>query len=71
VTRWTLIAILALFSACAEIREAAARGRHSNFGPWDVHSQALPLDTRAPRRNEGRVAKKPPLTAATHRPRHR
>jgi hypothetical protein len=46
-----------LLLVCAEIREAAARGGYSNFGPWADHSQALPLDTRAPRPNESGVAK--------------
>jgi hypothetical protein len=67
VTKWTAVAMCGLLLVCAEIREAAARGGYSNFGPWADHSQALPLDTRAPRPNEGGVAKTPPLPAATHK----
>src|SRR6516164_4629929 len=68
VTKWTVVAVCGLLAVCAEIGEAAARGRYSNFGPWSSnHSQATEISaTRRP--NEHGAAK--PLRGANghHRP---
>jgi hypothetical protein len=47
VTKWTAIAMWGLLLVCAEIGEAAARGRYSNFGPWpSSHSQPVEYPRR-------------------------
>lgn len=51
VAKWTAVAMCALLLVCADIGEAAARGRYSNFGPWSSnHSQAGEISAR-PRPN--------------------
>jgi hypothetical protein len=53
VTKWTVVAICGLLAVCAEIGEAAARGRYSNFGPWSSnYSQATGISA-TPRPNVG------------------
>jgi hypothetical protein len=34
-TKRTEVAVLGLLLVCAQIDEVTARGRYSNFGPWD------------------------------------
>jgi hypothetical protein len=52
--KWTAVAMWPLLLVCADIGEAAARGRYSNFGPWSSnHSQASEIST-TPRPNEHR-----------------
>jgi len=65
VTKWTGVAVCGLLAVCAEIGEAAARGRYSNFGPWSSnHSQATEISA-TPRPNE-HAATKPLLGAKGH-----
>ena len=67
VTKWTAIAMWGLLLVCAEIGEAAARGRYSNFGPWPSnHSQASAISA-TPRSHEHAAAKPLPATTAGHR----
>ena len=55
VTKWAVTAMWGLLLVCADIGEAAARGRYSNSGPWD-HAQISGIP--APRRaNEGGISK--------------
>jgi hypothetical protein len=68
VTKWAVVAVCGLLAVCAEIGEAAARGRYSNFGPWSSnHSQVTEISA-TPRPNEHGAAK--PLLRANghHRP---
>ena len=62
----TVVAMLALLSACPEIGAAAARGRYSNFGPWSSNqSQVVPHDIRNTATPRTRKATKRPPPANT------
>jgi hypothetical protein len=77
VAKWTAVAVWALLLVCADIGQAAARGRYSNFGPWSSnHSQASEISAtprpheRGPRRVFALSKKNPREREASHE-RHR